>query len=262
MGIARGTLVTAPIPDKDGMLRERLRGVWRPNIGYRMAHALVKEEFAPLNVKRVHRLWKEEKLGRMKRYRKRRTGGSVPLSAEGPNHVWCVDFCFDWAENRSRLKVMAIQDEFTKELLALEVGTSLKSLHLQAVLGRLFKQRGAPSFLRSDNGPEFISRSLAVFLSNSGTESRFIAPGSPWQNGHAESLVSRLRAELLGVEVFFNLADAQMKLAVYRRYYNEHRPHSSLGYRPPADAAQVLELSRASPSFLPKLDMSISGESL
>lgn len=173
-----------------------------------------------------------------------------------------MDFCFDWAENRSRLKVMAIQDEFTKELLALEVGTSLKSLHLQAVLARLFQERGAPSFLRSDNGPEFVSRSLAVFLSRSGTQSRFIAPGSPWQNGHAESLVSRLRAELLGVEAFFNLADAQMKLAVYRRYYNEHRPHSSLGYRPPADAAQALELCRPAASLLPKLDVSISERSL
>lgn len=262
MGIARGTLNERPAVDKDAPLRERLRSVWRPNIGYRMAHALVRPEFEPLNVKRVHRLWKEEKLGRMRRYRKKRSGCTVPLSAEGPDHVWCVDFCFDWAENRSRLKVMAIQDEFTKELLALEVGTSLKSLHLQAVLARLFEERGAPRFLRSDNGPEFISRSLAVFLSRAGTQSRFIAPGSPWQNGHAESLVSRLRAEILGVEVFFNLADAQMKLAVYRRYYNEHRPHSSLGYRPPAGAAQVLELGRPTASRLPKLDMSLSEGSL
>lgn len=262
MGIARGTLNERPAVDKDAPLRERLRSVWRPNMGYRMAHALVRPEFEPLNVKRVHRLWKEEKLGRMRRYRKKRSGCTVPLSAEGPDHVWCVDFCFDWAENRSRLKVMAIQDEFTKELLALEVGTSLKSLHLQAVLARLFEERGAPRFLRSDNGPEFISRSLAVFLSRAGTQSRFIAPGSPWQNGHAESLVSRLRAEILGVEVFFNLADAQMKLAVYRRYYNEHRPHSSLGYRPPAGAAQVLELGRPTASRLPKLDMSLSEGSL
>ena len=262
MGIARGTLAQKPSPDKNAQLRERLREIWRPNMGYRMAHAVVKPEFEPLNVKRVHRLWKEEQLGQRRCYRKKRTGNPVPLSAQGPNQVWCVDFCFDWAENGSRLKVMAIQDEFTKELLALEVGTSLKASHLQAVLARLFEERGAPSFLRSDNGPEFISRSLAVFLSRSGTQSRFIAPGSPWQNGHAESLVSRLRAELLGVEVFFNLADAQMKLAVYRRYYNAHRPHSSLGYRPPTAAARVLELGRASPSLVATRDMSLSGGSL
>lgn len=88
MGIARGALKEKPAVDKDAPLRERLREVWRPNMGYRMAHALVKDEFAPLNVKRVHRLWKEERLGRMRRYRKKRTGGTVPLSADGPNQVW------------------------------------------------------------------------------------------------------------------------------------------------------------------------------
>jgi putative transposase len=220
-------------PSKDALLGERLRSVWRPNMGYRMAHALVRAEFAPLNVKRVHRVWKELKLGRMKRYRKKRTGLSVPLSATGPNQLWCLDFCHDACMNGTRLKVLAVKDEFTKELLALEVGTSFKSLAVQRVLTGLIAQRGAPAFLRSDNGPEFISRTLAVFLSQSGTQSRFIKPGSPWQNGHAESFVSRLRAELLDVGVFCNLADAEVKLQVYRRFYNQERPHSSLGYVPP-----------------------------
>jgi transposase InsO family protein len=220
-------------PSKDALLGERLRSVWRPNMGYRMAHALVRAEFAPLNVKRVHRVWKELKLGRVKRYRKKRTGSAVPLSATGPNQVWCLDFCHDACMNGTRLKVLAVKDEFTKELLALEAGTSFKSLAVQQVLARLMKERGAPAFLRSDNGPEFISRTLAVFLSQSGTQSRLIKSGSPWQNGHAESFVSRLRAELLDVDVFLNLADAQVKLQVYRRFYNEERPHSSLGYIPP-----------------------------
>ncbi len=100
-------------PDKDAPLRERLKGVWRPNMGYRMAHALVRPEFAPLNVKRVHRIWKEERLGRMKRYRKKRTGSSVPLSAEAPSQVWCLDFCHDACLNGTRLKVLAIVDEFS-----------------------------------------------------------------------------------------------------------------------------------------------------
>lgn len=218
---------------KDTLLGERLRSVWRPNMGYRMAHALVRAEFAPLNVKRVHRVWKELKLGRMKRYRKKRTGSAVPLAATGPNQVWCLDFCYDACMNGTKLKVLAVKDEFTKELLALEAGTSFKSLAVQRVLAGLIALRGAPCFLRSDNGPEFISRTLAVFLAGSGIQSRFIKPGSPWQNGHAESFVSRLRAELLDVEVFLNLADAQVKLQVYRRFYNEERPHSSLGYIPP-----------------------------
>lgn len=236
VGISSATLYRLPAPDKDADLRERLKAVWRPNMGYRMAHAIVRPEFAPLNLKRVHRVWKEERLGRMKRYRKKRTGNSVPLAAEGPNHVWCLDFCFDACMNGTKLKCLAIVDEFTRECLALEVATSFKSLRVQKVLSLLFESRGAPQFLRSDNGSEFISRSLAVFLSQSGTQSRFIKPGSPWQNGHAESFMSRLRAELLDVEVFHNLADAQVKLQVHRRFYNEQRPHSSLGYRTPAQA--------------------------
>lgn len=138
-----------PAPDKDAALRERLRAVWRPNVGYRMAHALVRPEFAPLNVKRVHRLWKEEKLGRVKRYRKKRTGNPVPLSAEGANHVWCVDFCFDACLNGTKLKILAVKDEFTKELLALEVATSFRSLKVQRVLEGLFALRGASFCSRS-----------------------------------------------------------------------------------------------------------------
>lgn len=229
-------------PDKDAALRERLRGVWRPNMGYRMAHAIVRSEFEPLNVKRVHRVWKEEKLGRMKRYRKKRTGGTVPVAAEAPNHVWCIDFSFDACLNGTKIKVLSILDERTRECLCLEIGTGFKSLRVQKILARLFEERGVPQFLRSDNGPEFIARSLAVFLFESGSQSKFIKPGSPWQNGFVESFTSTLRRECLDVEVFHNLADAQIKLALYRRYYNEQRPHSSLAYRAPAWAyAQLSE---------------------
>lgn len=235
-GISTASLYRPKPPDRNAELRERLRAVWRPNMGYRMAHAIVSREMSPLNKKRVHRVWKQERLGRMKRYRKKRTGGSVPISAEAPNHVWCVDFCYDACLNGTKLKVLAIKDEFTRECLALEAATSIKSLRLQRVLAELFEARGAPGFLRSDNGPEFISRSLAVFLSLSGTQSKFINPGSPWQNGYAESFISTLRRECLDVEVFHNLADAQIKLAIYRRFYNEQRPHSSLCNRTPAEA--------------------------
>lgn len=237
VGISSASPYRQKAPDRNLALRERLRAIWRPNMGYRMAHALLRAEFGPLNVKRVHRLWKEEKLGRVKRYRKKRTGSSVPVSAEGPDHVWCLDFCFDACLNGTKLKVLGIVDEFTRECLALEVATSIRSLRVQEVLAGLFASRGAPGFLRSDNGSEFISRSLAVFLSQSGIESKFIKPGSPWQNGYIESFNSTLKRDLLDVEVFHNLADAQIKLALYRRYYNEERPHSSLGYRPPALAA-------------------------
>lgn len=253
VGISSASPYRKPIPDRDAELKEALRKVWRPNMGYRMAHALVREEFAPLNVKRVHRVWKEERLGRTRRYRKKRTGDSVPLAPSSANEVWCLDFCFDACLNGTRLKVLAVVDEFTRECLALEAATSFKSLRVQRVLSELFETRTPPAFLRSDNGSEFVARSLAVFLSQSGTESRFIKPGSPWQNGHAESFVSRLRAECLDVEAFYNLADAEVRLAVYRRFYNERRPHSSLGYRPPVvAAARVSDSGRAAPSLRPK----------
>ncbi|MCC7229528.1 MAG: transposase [Fimbriimonadaceae bacterium] len=166
-GISTAALYRELAPDRDASLRGRLRSVWRPNMGYRMAHALVRQEFAPLNVKRVHRVWK--------------------------------------------------------------------------VLSNLFENRAAPKFLRSDNGSEFISRSPAVFLSQAGTESRFIKPGSPWQNAKIERFNARLRAELLNAEVFSNLADAQLKLTLWRRFYNEERPHSSLGYLAPASYAQTFQ---------------------
>jgi transposase InsO family protein len=253
VGISRRGLGLTPTPHKDAELREKLRSVWRPNMGYRMAHATVKAEFALLNVKRVHRLWKEEKLGRMKRCRKKRTGKADPLAADRPNHVWCLDFVFDRCLNGTNLKILAVKDEFTKECLALEVGTSFRTLKVQSVLADCIARYGAPAFLRSDNGSEFVSRSLAVFLSQSGTKTHFIKPGSPWQNGFIESFNSRLRADCLDVEVFYNLADAQLKLTVYRQFYNEERPHSRVGYIPPASfRAQFLASVRATPSLQPE----------
>jgi putative transposase len=205
-------------------------------MGYRMAHALLRQEFAPLNIKRVHRVWKELGLGRIRRYRKKRTGSSIPLKATGPGQVWSLDFVHDSCLNGTRLKVLAIVDEFTRECLALEAHTSFKSLRVREVLARLFQEREAPEFLRSDNGSEFISRSLAVFLSQSGSKSHFIKPGSPWQNAYIESFNSTLRRECLDVELFMNLADAQVKLRLYQRFYNEERPHSSLRFHPPMKA--------------------------
>ena len=259
MGISRRGYGLKARENRDAELRDRLRAVWRPNMGYRTAHALVRREMGSLNVKRVHRVWKEERLGRVKRHRKKRTGESVPLSAGHPNHVWCVDFVFDSCLNGTKLKILAVKDEFTRECLALEVGTSFRSLEVRTVLQARFAEHGNPEFLRSDNGSEFIARTLAVFLAGADTRAHFIKPGSPWQNGHVESFNSRLRAECLDVELFHNLADARLKLAVYRRYYNEERPHSSLGYETPSAAlARFLGSTRATPSRSPENGVSSS----
>lgn len=151
-----------------------------------------------------------------------------------------LDFVHDACLNGTRLKILAVVDEFTRECLALEAATSIKAPRVRSVLASLFKERGEPKFLRSDNGPEFVASSLTVWLAMSGTESRFIKPGSPWQNAKIESFNGRLRAEILNAEVFANLADAQLKLTLWRRFYSEERPHSSLGYLASASYAKTL----------------------
>ena len=249
MLLSTSTLYYEPAEDKNQILAQRLREVARPGIGYRMARALLIPEFGVLNHKRVHRLWKEAKLVRKPKVSRKRTGKTVALAATGANQVWCLDFCHDACINGTKLKVLAVKDEFTRECLALEAATSMTGRAVADVLKDLVSQRGAPGFLRSDNGPEFVCRDLTVWLLSQGSESRFIKPGSPWQNGHAESFMSRLRAECLDAEVFCNLQDARLKLGIYRRYYNEQRPHSALGYIPPSRfAAEAAELRRATPS--------------
>ncbi len=221
-------------PDRNEELRRRLLEVARPGAGYRQLWATVKEEFAPLNIKRVYRLYRQLNMAKKVRYRKKRSGNLLAQCATGPNQVWCLDFCHDWAMNGTKLKILAIKDEFTKECLSLEVATSITGRKVRDVLGQTIANYGAPAYLRSDNGPEFISRVLSLYLGETGVKSHFIKPGSPWQNGHAESFMSRLRAECLNAEVFANLADAQLKLHLFRSFYNQERPHSALNYKTPA----------------------------
>lgn len=163
---------------------------------------------------------------------------------------------FDTCLNGTKLKILAVKDEFTKEYLALEVRTRFRSGDVRRVLEACFAEYSVPERLRSDNGSEFIARTLAVFLSQSGTGAHFIKPVSPWQNGFIESFNSRLRAECLDVEVFYNLTDAQVKLAVYRRWYNEERPHSSIANVAPAVfRARCSDSGRATPSLHPNTAM-------
>lgn len=226
---------------KDQTLRGRILEVLRPGMGYRGAWATLRGEFEPLSPKRVHRIWKELRLNVRPRPRKRRKGMPMPDAPTGPNQLWCLDFVHDTCLNGSRLKILAVVDEFTRECLALEVASSIKAPRVRQILASLFEGRGEPKFLRSDNGPEFVANSLTVWLAMSGTESRFIKPGSPWQNAKIESFNGKLRAELLNAEVFANIADAQLKLTLWRRFYDEERPHSSLGYLAPASYAQTFQ---------------------
>lgn len=250
-GIHRSSFSYKPREDRNAQLRARLKEVLRPGLGCGQAWLHLKNEFQGLNIKRVHRLWKQEGLQLpLKKTKKVKTGRCVPMQAQGPNHVWCLDFCHDSCLNGQKVKVLAVMDEFTRECLALEAGTSLKGRSVIQALEQAFAEKGAPRFLRSDNGPEFICRALRIWLKVQGCESRFIQPGSPWQNGFAESFNSRMRAEMLDAEVFANPAEAQMKILVWRRFYNDERPHSSLGGLTPSEAgARFRDSGRASPSL-------------
>ena len=251
--LSSGQLYRQARPDRNEGLRKRLLEVARPGAGYRQLWAMLRQEFAPLNIKRVYRLYRQMNLARQVKYRKKRSGTPLVQRATGPNQVWCLDFCHDWAMNGTKLKILAIKDEFTKECLSLEVATSITGRKVRDVLSNAIALYGPPAYLRSDNGPEFISRVLALYLSEAGVKSQFITPGSPWQNGHAESFMSRLRAECLNAEVFANLADAQLKLHLYQRFYNCERAHSALNYTTPeSKCSRFLNLGRATPSLNPR----------
>ena len=172
--------------------------------------------------------------------------------AERPNHVWTWDFIHDRTATGLPLKWLAITDEFTRECLALEVDRSIKSDRVLDTLTNLFLARGVPNHIRSDNGPEFIAKAIHEYSAHVDLEMLYVEPGSPWENGYAESFFSRLRDELLNVEEFMNLAEAQWFASHRKHEHNYERPHSSLDYQTPAEFASQWVAS-ASVAALPSL---------
>jgi len=203
---------------------------------------MLRREGRKVNAKRVYRLWRRQGLSHRRKARKRRRIGSsanscVRLKPTFPNHVWSYDFLFDATADGRRLKWMPVIDEHTRECIALEVDRSITSIDVIDVLDRLIAERGAPAFIRSDNGPEFIAAAVRGHLSDLDVETRFIAPGAPWENGYVESFNGTLRNELLSREVFGHLLEARVLGDQYRQEYNTERPHSSLDYQTPAEFA-------------------------
>jgi putative transposase len=216
-----------------------------PRYGYRFVWALLRAEGFGINRKRVYRLWRREGLKvPVKRHKKRRLGtsgnGIVRHRAMRPDHVWAWDFVHDRTEDGRPLKWLSIVDEFTRECLALEARRSFRSGDVIDVLKELFLIRGTPEHIRSDNGPEFIAQAIGVWLGSAKVGTLYIEPGSPWENGYAESFHSRVRDELLDSELFSCLAEARMLSTRWRLEYNHRRPHSSLGYVAPAVFAASL----------------------
>lgn len=210
-----------------------------PRFGYRRIWALLKREGWHVNRKRIWRLWKQEGLKvPQKKHKKRRLGiaaNGVPrLQALGINCIWAMDFVFDVTANGRSLKWLGIVDEFTRENLALEVSRQFKATDVIDVLRELIALRGTPAHLRCDNGPEFIAHGVKDWLETSKIGALYIEPGSPWQNGYAESFNSKLRDELLAVEIFETLPQARALATWWRLEYNHRRPHSSLAYQTPA----------------------------
>ena len=192
-----------------------------------------------VNVKRIYRLWRQEGLRVPVKQRKRLRlghgeGGIMRRRAMYRNHVWCVDFIHDRDERGRPLKWLSVVDEHTRECVALEVGRGMTAEGLAEVLIGVFAARGVPRHIRSDNGGEFIAGTLRRLATLTGVEHLYIAPGSPWENGFAESFHGRLRDELLNAEVFHDVADAKAQARAWREEYNHRRPHSALGYVPPA----------------------------
>jgi len=224
---------------EDDELLENLRRIAREHkrYGYRRAWALLRRQGEQVNHKRVERLWKEAGLGlARKRSRKRvRKGAGTPLKALYPNHVWTYDFMEDATVDGRKLRILTVVDEFSRESVAIEVDRRMPSVRVIEVLKKVFAERGAPEYIRSDNGPEFIAEAVKEWLASQGTKPYYIDPGCPWQNPYGESFNDKLRTECLNMELFTSLAEARIVLASWREEYNRERPHSSLGYRTPEE---------------------------
>ena len=217
-----------------------------PRFGYRRLHQMLLRDLSrrgvceKINVKRVRRLC--VRLGLKlpaKRKRKRRgIGVGVPVVAEHANHVWAYDFVHDWCVSGRQLKMLTVEDEFTRECLAIQVEHHVSAKGVCEVLTKVMRQRGTPEFVRSDNGPEFIAKALMKMLTERGIECRHIEPGSPWQNGKNERFNGTLRSECTEMETFYHRDHAGAVCELFRRHYNSERPHSSLGYQTPEEFAR------------------------
>jgi putative transposase len=208
---------------------QRLAGQY-PRYGYRRIRVFLRREGHGMSRHRAHRLWRLAGLQLPRRRPRRRIAASRPrpLPAFGPNHVWAYDFVFDASASGQQIKCLTLIDEFTRECLAIDVAGSIRSARVIEVLSRLISERGAPRYLRSDNGPEFVSHAILEWLGKEHIETALIDPGKPWQNGDNESFNGKFRDECLSLEWFRSRAEAKVVIETWRRHYNHVRPHQSL----------------------------------
>ena len=207
--------------------------------GYRRIAVMLKNAGWQVNAKRVERIWRREGLKVPMKQPKRgrlwfNDGSCVRLRALRPNHVWSYDFVHDRTYDGKAFRTLNILDEYTRECLSIRVDRKLNSGNVIDVLTDLFIIRGFPEYIRSDNGPEFVAKSVRNWISAVGAKTAYIEPGSPWENGFCESFNARLRDEFLNGEIFYTLKEAKILIEQWRVHYNTLRPHSSLNWKPPA----------------------------
>jgi putative transposase len=207
--------------------------------GYRRITALLRRDGWQVNHKRVERIWRQEGLKVPQKQPKRgrlwlNDGACVRLRPTHRNHVWSYDFVADRTQDGRAIKILTVIDEYSRESLAILAARKIKSDDVLHCLTDLFVKHGPPEHIRSDNGPEFTAKAVRNWLGRIGVKTLFIEPGSPWENGYNESFNGKLRDEVLNGEIFYTLREAQVIIEGWRQEYNTFRPHSSLGYRPPA----------------------------
>jgi len=236
------------MPGKDAPVIARMRALSAqyPRYGYRRIHVFLGRDGHRMSVGRACRLWQAAELQVPRKRPRKRVAASRPRpqTPTEPNQVWSYDFVFDRCANGQQLKCLTVTDEFTKQGLAIDVDGRIRSPRVVEVLSRLVSERGAPAYLRSDNGPEFVSKALLSWVVAQGIGTALIEPGKPWQNGVAESFNGKFRDECLSLEWFRSRAEAKVIIETWRRHYNEVRPHSSLGYLTP-DAFAALQADAA-----------------
>jgi transposase InsO family protein len=239
------------IQDDEEILSARIVALARQygRYGYRRITAMLSMEGWRVNHKRVERIWRQEGLKVPPKQPKRsrlwlNDGSIVRLRPEFPKHVWSYDFMQDHTQDGNPFRILNVMDEYTRECLAVRVARSLTHKNVLEVLTQLFCERGVPVHLRSDNGSEFTAKKVRTWLSRLEVKPLFIEPGSPWENGYIESFNGKMRDELLAREIFYSLKEAQVMIEMWRKEYNTIRPHSALGYRPPAPEAILFQPSR------------------
>jgi transposase InsO family protein len=215
--------------------------------GYRQITGLLWQAGWDIGRSRVERIWKQEGLRVPQKQPKRgrlwlADGSCVRLRPLHRNHVWSWDFVMDRTDDGRPIKILTLIDEFTRESLAIYPARRIRANDVIDIFADVMIERGIPAHIRSDNGPEMVGKSLRQWLDNLGTKTIYIEPGSPWENGFCESFNGKLRNELLNGEIFYTLREAQVLIEQWRQHYNRVRPHSALGYRPPAPAARGLAL--------------------